>query len=95
MSASTVWPVPEKLDISVIRDVLAQARQAIAARQLQFDFAAVRHVDSSALALILACQREAVRAGEQLDCVNLPDNLRSLARLYGVDVLIDGKGQPA
>ena len=95
MSAENVWAVPERLDIPGIREVLAQARQAIAARRLQFDFAAVRQVDSSALALILACQREAGRAGGQLVCLNLPDNLHSLARLYGVDALIDGKGQSA
>jgi phospholipid transport system transporter-binding protein len=48
------------------------------------DFASATELDSAALALILACQREAKRLDMPLRCVNLPVNLISLATLYGV-----------
>lgn len=95
MPDPAVWTVPERLEIASIREVLAQARRAIAARQLTFDFTGVRHVDSSALAFILTCQREAGRQGVRLVCSHLPANLHSLARLYGVEAFLDGKGFPA
>ncbi len=53
------------------------------------DFAGTTELDSAALALILACQREARRLGVRLRCVNLPANLLSLATLYAVSEFID------
>jgi phospholipid transport system transporter-binding protein len=52
------------------------------------DFAGATELDSAALALILACQREAARLNATLRCVNLPANLISLATLYGVSEFI-------
>ena len=52
------------------------------------DFASATELDSAALALILACQREARRLNVTLRCANLPANLISLATLYGVSEFI-------
>ena len=48
------------------------------------DFARVEDVDSSAVSLMLAWLRSAQRKKVKLSFVNVPDNLRSLAKLYGV-----------
>ncbi len=49
------------------------------------DFSGVHDLDSAALALILVCRREAERLQKPLQCINLPENLKNLATLYGVE----------
>jgi phospholipid transport system transporter-binding protein len=56
--------------------------------RLTIDFAGIGAVDSSAVALLLEWRRQAQRLGKRLDFVNLPPNLLALARLYGVEDLI-------
>ena len=56
--------------------------------RLTIDFAGIVGVDSSAVALLLEWRRQAQRLGKRLDFVNLPPNLLALARLYGVEDLI-------
>jgi phospholipid transport system transporter-binding protein len=48
----------------------------------------VTEVDSTALALIFAWQRESALHGKQTHNINLPANLKSLAELYGISDLI-------
>lgn len=68
--------------------LLAAGIGAIRAGDAEFDLSAVRQVDSSAVALLLAWQREAQAHGARLALSGLPAALRSLAKLYGVDELI-------
>jgi phospholipid transport system transporter-binding protein len=56
--------------------------------RLTIDFAGIGGLDSSAVALLLEWRRQAQRLGKRLDFVNLPANLLALARLYGVEELI-------
>lgn len=51
----------------------------------QVDLSAVGRVDSSALSLWLCCQRFAKSRDLTLDLVNVPDDLRSIAQLVGLD----------
>jgi phospholipid transport system transporter-binding protein len=51
---------------------------------LVIDFTRVEAVDSSAVSLMLAWLRSAQRQNVNLSFINVPDNLRSLANLYGV-----------
>ena len=51
---------------------------------LTIDMARVEAVDSSAVSLMLAWLRAAQIKKVKLSYVNVPDNLRSLARLYDV-----------
>ena len=53
------------------------------------DFAGVTEADSAALALIFKWQRDAERHGRKVRCRNIPANVIALARLYGVEQLID------
>ena len=71
----------------------AQLQQAMAASQdrvLLIDACALAHFDSSALAVLLACRREAQALGRSLQFQGLPDKLCQLAALYGVLPLLKG-----
>jgi phospholipid transport system transporter-binding protein len=67
---------------------LAQGVAAIQAGKTVFDLASVKTTDSSAVAVLLAWQRAARKAGKSLQYINLPPSLASLAGLYGVDELL-------
>jgi len=54
------------------------------------DLGEITELDSSLLALLLAWQREARRLGRGLAFANLPEGLATIARLYGVDELLQG-----
>jgi phospholipid transport system transporter-binding protein len=68
--------------------LLAEGNGLFAAGQATVDLAAVTDVDSSALSLLLEWRREAGRNGRSIRYVNLPANLKSLAKLYGVTELL-------
>jgi phospholipid transport system transporter-binding protein len=63
---------------------------AIRAGDTVFDLGAVAQVDSAAVALLLAWQREAQSraAGGCVTLTNVPPALTSLATLYGVESLL-------
>jgi phospholipid transport system transporter-binding protein len=58
--------------------------EAIDRDGLTIDLAGVTDADSSALSLLLEWQRAAKARGFRLSYEGLPENLRSLARVYGV-----------
>ena len=58
--------------------------QAIDRDGLTIDLAGVEEADSSALSLLLEWQRAAKARGFRIKYSGLPDNLRSLAQVYGV-----------
>ncbi len=53
-----------------------------------FDLSGVTDVDSSGLAVIFGWQRAAKRLAKNVRIVNPPQNLRSLADVYGVSELL-------
>ena len=53
------------------------------------DASALRELDTAALAVLLACARQAGAAGRRLRVLGAPSKLGELARLYGVDALLD------
>ena len=55
---------------------------------LTVDGSALQQFDSSALAVLLECQRMAQAKGRAFSVQSLPAKLSDLARLYGVDVLL-------
>ena len=93
MTASqAVFRLPQQIDLTTVQSVLAAALAALAAGQTVFDFSAVRQMDSTALALVLACDRAAFAQGIPFHCQGVPDNLLSLARLYGVEAFVSVEG---
>ncbi|MES2687994.1 MAG: STAS domain-containing protein [Pseudomonadota bacterium] len=52
------------------------------------DASGLKEFDSSALAVLLACRRQVLAAGKVFSVRGLPDRLRQLAGLYGVQDLL-------
>ena len=53
------------------------------------DLSGLSQFDSSALAVLLDCKRQAQAAGRSFEPVGWPERLRELARLYGVLAWLD------
>lgn len=87
-SVITHAEVPHVLDL--FRQTLEQAGASRdqAGVMLTVDGSALTHFDSSALAVLLECQRMARQRGRAFTAQSLPQRLTDLARLYGVDGLL-------
>ena len=68
--------------------MLQQGLRKNSALSLVADAAALSHFDSSALAVLLDCRREALALGKTFSVKGLPARLRVLAGLYGVAELL-------
>lgn len=68
--------------------MLAQALRTEAGTQAVADASALNRFDSSALAVLLECRREALALGKTFAVSQLPARLRELATLYGVADLL-------
>ena len=69
---------------SACRAELVQAMAGLQDRVVLLDASPLKQFDSSALAVLLACRRQALALGCSLQVQGLPEPLRELARLYGV-----------
>ena len=69
---------------------VAELRAAPASSAWQVDASALTQFDSSALAVLLACRREALALGHDFEVRQMPDKLRELATLYGVSAILLG-----
>jgi phospholipid transport system transporter-binding protein len=76
----------------VVMQNLASLYQAslakVAAGDTVIDMAGVTEADSSAVSLLLDLRREGLRHAHKVSVVNLPDSVKSLAKLYGVGELL-------
>jgi phospholipid transport system transporter-binding protein len=70
--------------------MLAQAVRAQPESAVVADAGALERFDSSALAVLLECRREALAHGKTLSVTRLAPRLRELASLYGVSELLPG-----
>ncbi len=70
--------------------MLVQAVRASGEAKAVADASALDRFDSSALAVLLECRREAVALGKGFSVRGMPESLRSLASLYGVSELLPG-----
>lgn len=64
------------------------AQQTDRAQPLRVDAGLLQRFDSSALAVLLALRRASQRQGRGFEVLHLPQRLRTLAGLYGVDALL-------
>jgi len=85
------YRVQGRITIDNARALLADGLRQFSKDGLAVDLSQLEEVDSSAVSLLLEWLREAQRNQRKLRFTNLPDNLKSLATLYGVLELI----QPA
>lgn len=68
--------------------MLAQGLRAQADAAVVADAGGLSRFDSSALAVLLECRREALALGKTLSVSRMPPRLRELATLYGVSELL-------
>lgn len=76
--------VSGRLAMDTIGSSFDEAMQPLEGKEWVVDLAQVEAADSAAVSLLLGWLRNAQRHGASLSFVNVPDNLRSLADLYGV-----------
>jgi phospholipid transport system transporter-binding protein len=57
--------------------------------QVLIDASALEKFDSSALAVLLQCRRDAAASSKSFEVVGLPHQLRELANLYGISELLE------
>ncbi len=62
--------------------------EAVRTGDTAFDLSGVQTCDSSALAVLLAWQREARAAGRSIELSGVPQDMLSLATVYGVDEIL-------
>ena len=72
--------------------MLAQALRSEPGAQAVADASALRNFDSSALAVLLECRREALALGKSFAVTQMHPRLRDLAGLYGVGELLPEAG---
>ena len=68
--------------------MLAQALRSELQSEAVADAASLRQFDSSALAVLLECRREALALGKSFSVARMSPQLRDLAALYGVSELL-------
>lgn len=76
------------LSISNAREVLQAGLDAIRNGEREFDLGSISVTDSSSIAVMLAWQRAAYASSGSLRFLNTPQNILSLAALYGVTSLL-------
>ncbi len=72
------------LTMDSIGTIFGDAMQPMDGKDWTIDLAQVEAADSAAVSLLLAWLRNAQRHEAKLNFINVPDNLHSLAGLYGV-----------
>ena len=68
--------------------LLLEAQRALPGRHVVVDGSALQRFDSAAVAVLLACRREALAAGRGFAVRDLPPRLQDLAAVYGVGELL-------
>ncbi|MFZ5523775.1 MAG: STAS domain-containing protein [Pseudomonadota bacterium] len=76
------------LNMDTVPALFATGLQRLAGEDLRVDFSRVESVDSAAVSMLLGWERAAQRGERELRVTGLPEDLLSLARLYGVDKLL-------
>lgn len=74
--------------MQTVTAALAESERIFSGTRVVVDLAAVTELDSSAVSLLLEWRRVARAANRTIEFLNIPPNLTSLARLYGVSDLL-------
>ena len=80
---------PAPITMANATTALAEASNAIVAGETELALDHLAGSDSSAVAVLVACRRRALEAGRTTRFVSIPASLASLAKLYGVDQVLD------
>lgn len=77
-----------QLNMSTVPALFEAGLKHLHGEDLLVDFSQVESVDSAAIGMLLGWSRAAQQKQRNFRVTNLPDDLLSLARLYGVDELL-------
>jgi len=83
------------LTLQTAKALFERGLQADGSTSLAVDLSRVEAVDSAGVSLLLSWLREAQRSNITLCFSNIPENLMSLARLYGVAEMLPLCGNAA
>ncbi len=85
-----MFKLPSSLTHQSAADIYPTLRQSVLVQpaEVVVDASVLTEFDSSALAILLECRREALAAGKSFSVRAAPPRLRQLAELYGVAALI-------
>ena len=84
--------LPATLSAREARDTLRMLKQTLEQERgegaVVVDAGPLQRFDSSALAVLLECRREALAIGKTFSVARMPQRLRELAKVYGVAELL-------
>ncbi|MEO8938615.1 MAG: STAS domain-containing protein [Burkholderiaceae bacterium] len=89
-----MYSIPGAITMTNASQSLADLCKAVDAGETDIDLGSLAHSDSSALAVVLATIRHGQASGKALHVSAMPPALQSLAKLYGVQDLIDAAAPP-
>lgn len=78
------------LDFDSVPALYRRTDELLAGDGVTLDLSGVESAGSVAVALLLEWRREACRRGVELRLVGIPDAVRRMARLAGVEALLEG-----
>lgn len=82
------WNLSGDLTIEKIPTIINLIKKQKIDKKTIINFSKVTSIDTSTLSLIFELQREAKKNQSHFTFKNLPKNLNSLAKLYGVEDLV-------
>ena len=82
------WQLSGDLTIEKIPAIIDLISKQKLDKKTTIDFSKVTSIDTSTLSLIFELQRKSKKTQSQFTFKNLPKNLNSLAKLYGVEDLV-------
>jgi phospholipid transport system transporter-binding protein len=86
------WHVSGDVLMDNANTILSESNAFEMVDDLEVDFSAITDVDTAALSLVMEWQRRALASNCKISFANMPENLNSLAALYGVaDFIPSGK----
>ncbi len=82
------WYLSGDLTITKIPMIIDLINREKIEKKIVINFSKVTSIDTSTLSLIFELKRQAKKIQSQFTFKNLPKNLNSLAKLYGVEDLV-------
>jgi phospholipid transport system transporter-binding protein len=87
--AGNRWNVQGDILIGTASVLLKASQQCLMQAKTVVDFKEVGNIDTAVISLILEWKRRAKRENSTLELANMPENLKSLAALYGVTDIVN------
>lgn len=82
--AENRWLLSDDITMPQIKGLLAESKALSISGHLEIDLQSVTNVDTASISLLFEWLRNADARGVKVVFANLPQNLVSLAKLYGV-----------